>query len=425
MAEAARSIHGDNVKANEVTIGIVAALWIEGLAMGALIDEITPLPPIPADPNHYRIGRLPSSQSGRPHSLVLTTMPQDSTRNAAAICTNLIRSFPQVQCVIMVGIAGGVPAPEHPERHVRLGDIVVATDGVVDCTHVRVVDGTTTPRRHLERMSDAMTRAVLELRGDEFKGKPHWARWLDTAQRPELKNFARPRANSDVLYVRGQRVSHPNRRQSGHPPGLPKVHYGSIASGDILLRDEARRDELAAQYGVCAVEMEAAGIAAGAVTLRRHWFMIRGIADYCDNVGKNDTWHPYASLAAAAYVRAMLAACHPFDSTAEAGPSDGEEPREVISEKRVARTDLRCQDAAQQLVGNNFWESLSNRRSFTNVLRTKVPIDLSETPESDPAAHLSGAERRPGGREGTGREDAGDLRGSAGPGAPLHPVRAH
>ncbi|GLY99914.1 FxSxx-COOH system tetratricopeptide repeat protein [Actinoplanes sp. NBRC 103695] len=393
MTQATGTIDGGTVKPpfSEVTIGIVAALWIEGLAMRALIPDAKPLDPISGDPHHYHIGRLPSSQENRQHAVVLTTMPRDSTRNAAAICTNLIRSFPQVRCVIMVGIAGGIPVPERPERHVRLGDIVVATDGVVDCSHVRQVDGIATPRRHVDGMSEAMTRAVLELRGDEFRGEPRWRTWLDLEGDPELSKFGRPRPNTDVLRVRGARARHPSRSQSGHVPGLPKVHYGTIASGDILLRDEVKRDELAAEHGVLAVEMEGSGIAAGAAQLGRHWFMIRAVADYCDNVGKNDLWHPYSSLAAAAYVRAMLAACHPFDAAPASNGGKARAGGEGLSGARVARTDLRCQDAAEDLTKSEFWESLSNRRSFVNVLRAKVPIDLTGVLESDPATHLIAA----------------------------------
>ncbi|MEU4236498.1 FxSxx-COOH system tetratricopeptide repeat protein [Actinoplanes sp. NPDC026619] len=391
MAQGTRSTDGGTEEPpfSAVTIGIVAALWIEGLAMQELIDHVKPLPPIPDDPNHYHIGELPSSEPALAHTVVLTTMPKDSTRNAAAICTNLMRSFPHVQCVVLVGIAGGVPTVNDPSRHVRLGDIVVATAGVVDLTHVRQVNGNISLRRHVEGMSEVMTRAVMELRADEFRGRPRWRRWLDVESRPEMANFARPK--NDVLHRNGERVRHPARNLSGHDAHFPKVHYGSIGSGDILLRDEIRRDEIAEQYGILAVEMEASGIAASAATFGKHWFMVRGVSDYCDDAGKNDVWHAYSSLAAAAYARSMLAACHPFPSAGSSGNGNRPAIPEQLGDERAAHTDLRCQDAAQNLIRSPFWDSLSNRRSFLSVLRTKVAVDLVGVDSSDPAAHLQAA----------------------------------
>jgi len=380
---------GGGPQQSEVTIGIVAALWIEGLAMKSLIGDVIALPPIPADPNHYHIGRLASSQPDQQHSIVLTTMPRDSTRNAAAICTNLIRSFPKVRCVIMMGIAGGVPAYAAPDRHVRLGDIVVATEGVVDWSHVRRVNGRATPRRHVEGLSGEMARAALELRADEFQKRPRWAPLLDLTATRDLSQFARPKGpNADVLRIRGERARHPDRRLTHHPAGLPKVHYGAIATGDVLLRDEVKRDELGTDYGVLAVEMEASGIAAGTGMLNKQWFMVRGIADYCDDATKSDLWHPYSSLAAAAYVRALLAACHPFEVAAEQ-PKRNNVRRPRPPEERGVQLDERCRAAVQEMIKHPFWSNLANRRSFANVLRTKVPINPPISAEKDPETYLT------------------------------------
>jgi nucleoside phosphorylase len=100
-------------------------------------------------------------------------------------------------------------------------------------------------------------------------------------------------------------------------PGRPKVHYAAIGSADVLLRDEVRRDEvrrdeIAATHQIMAVEMEGSGVAAGSALHGVQWFVVRGVVDYCENPGKNDVWHAHSSLAAAAYVRALLARCHPF-----------------------------------------------------------------------------------------------------------------
>jgi nucleoside phosphorylase/tetratricopeptide (TPR) repeat protein len=362
----------DTLAPVDVTVGIVAALWIEGLAMRALIDDLEPMPPVAGDPSHYYVGYLPSSDADRPHRVVVTTMPRDSTRNAAAICTNLIRSFPGIRCVVMTGIAGGVPAPDSPDRHVRLGDIVVATKGLVDISHVRQVDGRTTPRRHVEGMSEEMIRAVQELQGHEFNGQPTWAGWLDVKNRPELSNFARPRPGTDILYVAGRKVPHPRRTLTGHPASLPKVHYAAIASGDVLLRDAARRDELAAEHQIVAVEMEGSGIGVGSVALGRHWFMVRGIADYCDNTGKNDLWHAHASLAAAAYVRAMLAECYPFEVPGGNGGAVAPTPAAARQQARE-RVPAWRQEIVRALADEPYWQSLANRRMFLTVLRTNLP----------------------------------------------------
>src|SRR2546421_386761 len=209
-----------------VTVGIITALPVEGAAMAALVNGLADVR-VAGDPNYYRVGVLDSADQSRPHRVVLTTMPQDNTRNAAAICTDLVRSFTGVRCVIMVGVAGGVPSPKQPDRHVRLGDVVVAVDGIVDYGHVRL---------------------------------------------------------------------------------------GAIACADVLLRDERRRDDLAERHRIMAVEMEGSGIATGAALHGLHWFMVRGVADYCENTGKTNRWHAYASMTAASYVRAVLQSCRPFQT---------------------------------------------------------------------------------------------------------------
>src|SRR5437879_12048723 len=114
----------------DATIGIIAALPVEGAAMGALINGLRRVR-IDDDPTDYRVGYLDSAEPARPHRVVLAVLPQDNTRNAAVVCTDLIRTFRHVRCIVMTGIAGGVPAPRRPERHVRLGDVVVA-EGIVD-----------------------------------------------------------------------------------------------------------------------------------------------------------------------------------------------------------------------------------------------------------------------------------------------------
>jgi nucleoside phosphorylase len=294
------------------TVGIVSALWQEAAAMRLLVEGLQRVPAKPDDRNLYRQGWLPSTDPRRPHGVVLTLLPQDSIGNASAVCADLFRSYPGLECVVMCGVAGGIPNLAEPERHVRLGDVVVA-DEIVSYGHIRRINGHETIRRQAGGISVDLTRASNELRIGDLCGDQPWRTALD-GDNPLLSKFRRPAADTDVLYVAGRPVAHPDPSLTGHEGAWPKVHHGPVGSADVLVRDELRRDELAAQYKLLAVEMEASGIASAAVLNNRSWFVVRGVVDYCENTGKNDAWHLYGSLAAAAYVRALLGAAHPLRS---------------------------------------------------------------------------------------------------------------
>jgi nucleoside phosphorylase len=283
-----------------VTIGILTALPCEASAVVSLLDDVGGYDD-PRDQNHYRTGSLPSSDTARPHRVAVLMMSRDNTRSAAYYCANMLRTFPGIEIVIMVGIAGGVPRPQAPERHVRLGDIVVATDGIVDYTHVRQENGRTEPRGRQSAglISQRLLRAARELQLEALSGNYPWAQWVDPERRPP--------AETDVLYLHGVAVPHPARTSTASLDGLPRVHHGVMGSGDVLMRDEQARDDLAARYpDVLDIEMEGSGIAASTAAEDRAWFMVRGIADYAEAAGKTDTWHTFASIVAAAYMRALL-----------------------------------------------------------------------------------------------------------------------
>ena len=139
-------------------------------------------------------------------------------------------------------------------------------------------------------MSKVLLAADREILAQEALGFRPWRVHLAERKAPPL--FARPLAVTDP-------------RQTDRPDESI-VHRGSIGSAERLIRNAAIRDHLAAQFGVIAVEMEGSGVAIGADLHGVHWYVVRGISDYCDE-SKNDRWQPYAALAAASYVRALLA----------------------------------------------------------------------------------------------------------------------
>jgi hypothetical protein len=87
--------------------------------------------------------------------------------------------------------------------------------------------------------------------------------------------------------------------------GAGLTFMGPIASGNILLKDPVSRDRLRDQHGVKAVEMEGSGIADATWEHGVGYLVVRGICDYCDS-NKNDEWHVYAAIVAAAYARAVI-----------------------------------------------------------------------------------------------------------------------
>jgi hypothetical protein len=79
------------------------------------------------------------------------------------------------------------------------------------------------------------------------------------------------------------------------------VHYGTIASGNQVIRNATQRDGLSADLGgILCFEMEAAGLMNSFPCL-----VVRGICDYADS-HKNKKWQAYAAGTAAAYAKELL-----------------------------------------------------------------------------------------------------------------------
>lgn len=84
------------------------------------------------------------------------------------------------------------------------------------------------------------------------------------------------------------------------PDRKPLIHYGTIGSANIVVKDAIIRDALKKDMDILCVEMEAAGLMDSFSCL-----VIRGICDYADP-HKNEQWQPYAAAVAAAYMKELL-----------------------------------------------------------------------------------------------------------------------
>ena len=117
--------------------------------------------------------------------------------------------------------------------------------------------------------------------------------------------------------LKSRSISRPHRESN-----YPRIHYGTIASGNQVVRDSVTRDYWRDQENVLCFEMEAAGLMDSFPCL-----VIRGICDYADS-HKNKKWQPYAATTAAAYAKDLLreiapSAANVNDPQSEVQPESG------------------------------------------------------------------------------------------------------
>jgi hypothetical protein len=175
--------------------------------------------------------------------------------------------------------------------------------------------------------SARLVTAAKLLEAARLTGQRPWEEYIACALQG-LK-ATRPDKSTDILTDADDPsvvIPHPSDEPDRHD-GLPRVHYGKIASANKLLKNAKLRNKLRDQYGAIAVEMEASGIAdATWIGGARGYLIVRGICDYC-NESKGDSWQAYAAAAAASYVRALIESLPPPEHQPDATLTDYSTPR--------------------------------------------------------------------------------------------------
>ncbi len=256
------------------------------------------------DENSYVLGR-----SGK-HNVVLNCPAAGSygELRAAKIAEHMKSSFPWIRFVLLVGIGGGVPSSKHD---IRLGDVVAGTS-VVPLDEGAFTDfgfdiavksllpplvlrtAVTSLEYHLE--SNSLAQRIEEVATNAVRGRPVYAR--SKVDRLYISRYLHDE-DCDCLRSRPELDTKITER-ADRQEALVLTHSGLIGSGNSVIKDARRRDELSKRRKVLCVEMEAAGVMEFTSCLP-----IRGISDYADG-HKNDNWQPYAALAAAVYAKELL-----------------------------------------------------------------------------------------------------------------------
>ncbi|KID70608.1 Nucleoside phosphorylase domain protein, partial [Metarhizium hybridum] len=295
----------------EYTVGWVCALPIELEAAEALLDEEhESLEPDLNDDNLYTFGKCCQ------HNVVIAGLPAGRTGNnsAAAIATRMKASFRAIRFILLVGIGGGVPSADND---IRLGDVVISQPAQSHGGVVQYDFGKEKPDGFertgcLDCPPTLLLHAVTKLKVKHAQKKSRSPTYMNELQRDA--GFKRDSAMVDVLYEaeynhdgkEGQ-VCHSCseekivKRKPRNSPEEFVIHYGTIASGNKLMRDTVTRDRVSDGLGgVLCFEMEAAGLMNIASCL-----VIRGVCDYADS-HKNKLWQKYAAGTAAVCAKELL-----------------------------------------------------------------------------------------------------------------------
>ncbi|KAK6534424.1 hypothetical protein TWF281_005749 [Arthrobotrys megalospora] len=279
------------------------------------------------DINTYTVGKVGS------HNVVLVHMPGMGKIPAAAVAVSLKQSFKNIKLALVVGICGGVPG--EGAEGIMLGDVVVGKQ-VVHYDFGRQFENVFIRKDSPE---DGLGRQGSEIRGFIRKleaGREALDKRTNEFLAPMLQPWSAEKINNlqDILYPADYWHIHQKtkancigqRCQNGvevcesaltssceelgcdqdelvrpaDPRPRPKIHFGSVASGDKVVKSATFRDNVARRDGVIAFDMEAAGV----------WeylpcILIKGVCDYADS-HKNKSWQEYAAITAAAFTKAVV-----------------------------------------------------------------------------------------------------------------------
>ncbi|KAM0741615.1 hypothetical protein ACQRIT_004472 [Beauveria bassiana] len=302
---------------DDYEVAWICPLEVEQIAAMEMLDEEHETLPQPrSDTNIYNLGTISN------HNVVIAGLPKAGNCPAAAVITQMKMTFPNLKHGLLVGIGGGVPVTTD-QGMIRLGHVVVSEptgvhSGAVQYDHGKATAGQFELKGSLNPPPTALLNAAREVsvRRQRLDHDPIWknTQRIDTS-RPHLRRFKFPGVANDCLYQ--PHYEHQRADASCEDGGCdPKqrierpinefhetfvtVHRGTVASGELVIKDAMKRDNLARKLGVLCFEMEAAGASTDFPCM-----VIRGISDYCDS-HKNDMWHGYAAAVAAAYARQLF-----------------------------------------------------------------------------------------------------------------------
>jgi nucleoside phosphorylase len=299
------------------TVAWIAPLEIEAKAALCMLDKIHQgkFAMDRGDDYVFQAGELCG------HNIIIATLPagqEYGTGSAAALASQVKKFFRNLWFGLLVGVAAGLPNHSRdPPRDIRLGDVLVGlptgeSAGLIAYDLGKETGSGGFQILHFGRVL-APTETVIRSAIGSIKLKapkdaevflPHY----ESIQYKEHASgtFIDPGQEQDELYeVDESGIERLKEREQRPDSKRTRVWYGPIGSGEKLMKNSRKRNELRDRYNVIGLEMEAAG------TMNRIPVgVIRGVCDYGDE-HKNKKWQPYAAAMAAAYAKAVLSEIPP------------------------------------------------------------------------------------------------------------------
>ncbi|CAI7676571.1 unnamed protein product [Penicillium discolor] len=283
---------------DQYTIGWISALNEEFMVAMAMLDEEhgRPQSTPQENTNIYHLGRIGD------HNVAMACLSggQMGTGPAAIVAENMRRTFKSIRFALLMGVGGGVPGKG---KDIRVGDVVVSYPSGTYTGVVQYDYGKLKGNCHIQRKDwfSAPPSFIDEL-GEEYI-YPEASEALDRLYQADQGHVPEAETcdscNTHALVPRKPRKF----------PSKLCIHYGIIASGNVVVKDGTERERIDQRYenSILCFEMEAAGLMNNFPCL-----VIRGMSDYSDS-HKNDQWQNCAIAVSSAYAKELLSLIGPSD----------------------------------------------------------------------------------------------------------------
>lgn len=193
----------------------------------------------------------------REHNVVIATFAAGQpygTSSATSLASHVRHFFPNLWFGLLVGVAAGLPNLScSPPRDIRLGDVIVALPDGNNPAIVPYGLGKQKGGIGFELLRSGHTLpqtkrivgcAIGKIKARERDTQAMLGHYKEIVRKAE--KFSDPGREKDVLYLSGDNKPVPRQRRSDAE--RTRVWYGSIGSGDKLLKSGRDRDEMRDKY---------------------------------------------------------------------------------------------------------------------------------------------------------------------------------